>query len=783
MTYVPKPKRRRVRRRIGKLKRDIKNIYQRYDRLKLYRREAPLRGFLRAHRIDGRGGYDQNTFTQYIRPRVVRFLSEKDKPLQVKFILTAKFKKGVSEEDMTNSYGYFHTNIVRIMEGADLGEIYNVMIAMILEKIDKFQNKGSGWQFDSVVSFDINVDPYKPMRGTSYFPLPAKLAAKKAIINVQNKQDNKCFRWAVTSAVFPRKKNGQRLDDEMRANSKRLNWEGIDFPTPLNQIDRFEKQNPYSVNVYGYTGTSVYPLRISEHENKQCINLILLVNKNNQHYCFIKRMSALTASQYNKHKGKRYVCKYCCNSFQLEATFQKHVEYCMNHKAVKVVMPKKGTMLSFKNHCRKMRVPFVIYADFEAFTTPITTCSPSDDKSYTNQYQKHTPCGYSYYIKCFDDKLFPPVIKRYTIKDKNTNVAKSFVKSLEEDIIDIYDQFKEKENMKITRKQQASFKEATTCHIFEGDFTIKTEENAKVRDHCHLTGRYRGAAHSKCNLEYKVPKFYPVIFHNLSGYDTHMFIKELAETQDPLQHVGATETKGGIKCIAKTEENYVSFSKEIVVDVYYKDGKKKEVKREIRFIDSLKFMNSSLSELAGNLTSHTDLQRYFEGTQLELVKRKGVYPYDYMDCIERLNETCLPPIECWYSRLNDEGISTQDYVHAQQVWNEFQMKTMRDYHDLYLMTDVLLLSCVFEEFRNICLKHYKLDPAWYYTTPGLAWDACQKITKVKQELLHDQDMLLMVEKGIRGGVSMISTRYGKANNKYMKKKEHLEHEDPEKPLT
>ena len=142
------------------------------------------------------------------------------------------------------------------MEGDNLGEIYNVMIAMILERIDKFQNKGSGWQFDSIVSFDINVDPYMPMRGTSYFPLPAKLAAKKAIINVKN-EDNMCFKWAVTSAVFPRKKNGQRLDCEMRTNSNRFNWDNIVFPTPLDQITQFEKQNPYSVNVYGYTGTSV----------------------------------------------------------------------------------------------------------------------------------------------------------------------------------------------------------------------------------------------------------------------------------------------------------------------------------------------------------------------------------------------------------------------------------------------------------------------------------------------------------------------------------------------
>ena len=210
-----------------------------------------------------------------------------------------------------------------------------------------------------------------------------------------------------------------------------------------------------------------------------------------------------------------------------------------------------------------------------------------------------------------------------------------------------------------------------------------------------------------------------------------------------------------------------------------KEEKKFEVKRKIRFIDSLKFMASSLGKLASNLSHYPNLQRHFKGNQLELVKRKGVYPYDYMNCFEKLSETCLPPIECWYSRLNDANISENDFEHANRVWDTFQMKTMRDYHDLYLKTDVLLLADVFESFRNICLQHYKLDPAWYFTAPGLAWDACLKMTQVELELLHDQDMLLMVEKGIRGGVSMISTRYGKANNKYMPKGEY----DPGKPTT
>ena len=130
-----------------------------------------------------------------------------------------------------------------------------------------------------------------------------------------------------------------------------------------------------------------------------------------------------------------------------------------------------------------------------------------------------------------------------------------------------------------------------------------------------------------------------------------------------------------------------------------------------------------------------------------------------MDSPEKLKETELPPKEAFYSRLNDEGISDGDYEHARKVWETFEMKSLKNYHNLYNQVDVLLLADVSEIFRDICIKNYKLDPAHYYTAPGLAWDASLKVTDVKLELLSDIDMLLMVEKGIRGGVSMISNRY------------------------
>ena len=305
------------------------------------------------------------------------------------------------------------------------------------------------------------------------------------------------------------------------------------------------------------------------------------------------------------------------------------------------------------------------------------------------------------------------------------------------------------------KKEAERYNKETKGWICKGELN-----NDKVRDHCHFTGRYRGAAHNKCNLNSRKPNFTPVVFHNLSGYDSHLFtcIKNLGFSQ------------GNIDCIPNNEERYISFTKSIEVGRYTsKEGENKPLHHKIRFIDSFKFMAESLDSLVNNLPkdAFNNLKRYYTGDKLSLVMRKGVYPYEYMDSLERLKETQLPQREAFYSRLNDEGISDEDYAHARNVWKTFEMKTLQDYHDLYNETDVLLLADVFENFRDICIKNYKLDSAHYYTAPGLAWDAALKITEVELELLSDIDMLLMVEEGIRGGVSMISNRYGKSNNKYM----------------
>ena len=151
-----------------------------------------------------------------------------------------------------------------------------------------------------------------------------------------------------------------------------------------------------------------------------------------------------------------------------------------------------------------------------------------------------------------------------------------------------------------------------------------------------------------------------------------------------------------------------------------------------------------------------------------LLLRKGVYPYEYIDNWKRFNETSLPSKESFYSNLNMENIEDIDYRHGNNVFKKFKLNNLGEYHDLYVQSDTLLLADVLENFRDMCLKEYELDPAHFLSLPGLAWEACLKRTNVELELLTDYDMLLMVEEGIRGGICHSIQRYAKANNKYMK---------------
>ena len=208
---------------------------------------------------------------------------------------------------------------------------------------------------------------------------------------------------------------------------------------------------------------------------------------------------------------------------------------------------------------------------------------------------------------------------------------------------------------------------------------------------------------------------------------------------------------------------------------------KKETKN--KFTDNMRSMITSLSksidkvsEIDRKISYDSLIEKFYNTYQLcnkdlnkfALLLRKGVYPYEYMDSWERFTEESLPDKESFYSELNNEHITDEDYAHAQKVWSIFNIKNLGEYHDLYVQSDTTLLADVFESFKDKCIEIYEPDPAHFLSAPGLAWQTCFKRTGVELELLTDNDMLIIFEEGIRGGMCQAIYRYAKANNKYMK---------------
>ena len=633
----------------------------------------------------------------------------KNKGIKVKLDFHCYMSKEIGGGDLMIMPFQFHSNIEFNLEATNERFLYLKMISRIEEKMQELESKESGWRFHCVIKLEMHTVVYKPLKGGSYIKLPKEIAAKKAVVNMKNTKDDQCFLWCVLRALNPVERDKERIDSKLKSKIDTVNMGDIKYPVALKDVSKFEKLNPdLAISVYTYDENySVGPLRISENVDRPYgIKLLLISDENKTHYCLIEDFSRLVSSQASKHKGKVYVCERCINAFTTENALKEHEKHCTNKDCVHLKMPAPGSTISFKRFDRGQRVPFVIYADFKSLLTPISRCDPNPEISSTTKYQKHEPISFSYYIKCFEDTVCDLEPRTYTGED----AIEKFIEWLEKDVKDICNI--RKKNMIFGEKEADDFNNATDCWICRGELGPD-----KVRDHCHLTGRYRGAAHNRCNLKYRRLTFTPVVIHNLTNYDAHLFVKHLGYDDED------------ISCIANNDEKYISFSKQITVGTYKKNVINKEgdtysvekpIHHSIRFIDSFRFVSTSLSKLVNNLpeTAFQNVGKYYTKEKLDLIKRKGVYPYEYMDSIERFKETRLPPKESFYSSLNDEHISDKDYEHAKKVWDVFEMKSLEDYHELCNKTDTLLLADVFENIRNICMLNYGLDPAHYYTSPG-----------------------------------------------------------------
>ena len=363
-------------------------------------------------------------------------------------------------------------------------------------------------------------------------------------------------------------------------------------------------------------------------------------------------------------------------------------------------MPKQGdNILTFNNFHKQLPVPFVIYADFEAITKKVQGCKQSEEmkkdkdrRSYTEAYQTHEDCGYGYnkVVCCYKKKYSKP-IQTY----RGENAVYKFMEKMLKEVEYCKAVVKQRFNKPLfmTEDDEQCFRTMDGCHICGEKYTDK---DVRIRDHCHITGKFRGSAHQECNLKLRIKPEdikIPVIFHNLRGYDSQFIMQQIGEIAKNYAYKDkqGKEQPLKINAIPNNMEKYMAFM----------------LGNHLTFIDSFQFMSSSLDKLVSNLPKEAlkYTSEEFTGKELSLVSQKGVYPYDFMDSFEKFDQTEVPTKDQFYSILNDQHITNHEYNHAKEVWKVFNIKTMGEYHDLYLKSDVLLLVDVSESFRKTCLQY------------------------------------------------------------------------------
>ena len=435
---------------------------------------------------------------------------------------------------------------------------------------------------------------YDPLRASSYIPLPPVIQKRKACINVKN-DDEKCFLWSVLAALHPAVKNVDRVAKYTPFEAE-IDMTGISYPVATKDVDKVESMNNISINVFGLEDNkTVFPMRISKKtDSEHHIDLLYISDSDINHYVLIKNMSRLIKSQLSLHKCQTFICSYCLHGCKTKEILDRHVERCKMHDAQRVKLPEKNDKkgrdkVKFTKTEYQLRLPFVIYADFESILLKHDVCKNNSEKSWTLKYQTHEACGYGLYTVC-SDKRFYRAPEVYHGADS----AEKFLDHVLNEAAELRALLKKKMLMKkLTREQWREYNTTHTCHICKKN--IKSDEK-KVRDHDHLTGEYRGPAHNICNLQYRIDPEkvkIPCIIHNLKGYDAHLILSAVKPHH------------GEVKCIPNNMEKYTSFTV-----------------GGVTFIDSCQFMQSSLEQLASNLDAFPETNKYLEsqyvdGSQVE----------------------------------------------------------------------------------------------------------------------------------------------------------------------
>jgi hypothetical protein len=357
------------------------------------------------------------------------------------------------EEERVESTPCFRSCTFTLLQQSDFNQQFNRAFESIAKAKSNFQREGSNWNFERILGVELNIARYVPLAASSYIPLPKKLLKKKALVNIQN-YDQKCFLWSVLAHLHVPLNHRERVHPYKQFESE-LDMSGIEYPVQLSKLDRFEKQNDISINVFGYEG-EVFPLRITKFNSDTHINLLYLSNEKTNHFCLISNLNRLLSS-LTHHEHQIFYCNFCLHRFSKQSLLDDHSKYCNMNEPQKIKMPSEKFM-HFKNYHFMLKVPFTIYADFESLNKKIYRCAPSDDSPYTLKTAQHECSGYSYVVVNSRGEMHKPLVVY-----RGPNAVTHFLESILKEEEELQKIMKEIKPMIITPEEEQSFQNALSA--------------------------------------------------------------------------------------------------------------------------------------------------------------------------------------------------------------------------------------------------------------------------------------------------------------------------------
>ena len=621
---------------------------------------------------------------------------------------------------------------------------------------EQFRLRGSGWRLRDIVALNVEVGKISMHGGCSSHKLLQKIPRhkRKYVTDIKSTKQNCFFNCVALALLTPEER-------ALRANKKnlimrqiirlRLKKSGMSTPVSVTKIKKFESKNAHlnaAINVFTIVEKEIVPVYQSKYSQaKHKINLLLISRKNDHHYVVIDDLNSMCLKKGDVKRG--FHCFECMAAFSTEGSLKTHESLCSKSASVKIDFPKENSEVKFTATSKTVLQPIIGVLDFESSLQKVsrldnavkygcTACLYDEDEEScthnTSDVHYQIPSTYSITFADMNGKIL------YSkTESSDTNLMQLFFATIHEVksvIFPLLQQHKYKSDY--TEEEEKRFQEAGVCYLCKEVFGT-SKQLCKVRDHCHYSSAYLGAAHNECNIQRRFQGKVPIYIHNFRNYDSHFILKALEYSDKKL-----------LSGIPYNMEKFRTLTL----------GK-------LTFVDSLELLPASLADLVNNLQKSNHDFSFLEqlpycttDDHKQLLLRKGVYPYEWAESVDKLEKTKhFPAKDDFYSLLNQAGIKDEDYDHGKKVFDFFKCQNMLEYCELYCELDTILLLEVISNFRSIIFKEFGLDSTHYISNPQLAFDCMLKTLPRPIVRMHDPDMILMCEQNIRGGVSYINDRH------------------------